>query len=342
MDVDMNRETIAASLFGQFMEEELANLNLLDDEEEEFQGESVMVDSTLQNCLVGRYLTDSVVHFLSICNTMADLWHPIGGVCITNLGEKRYLFQFFHEVDVQRVLVGVPWFFNNHLLILQWLPNGEDPVMMVLNFVDFWVQVHDLPPELMNETIARQFGDFYGKFLDYDTSIPPMGYKSYMRIRVLLDVSAPLKRKKNVQIGKSKTVYVHFKYDKFSLFCFICGKLGHGESYCPYHLKVEPSKIIFGWDLSLRVAVRRRNVAVSRWLCEADGSRCKAEKRESNNQGMNCNEEKDIRSDSRKDIENQQINPNLIPWDLIINLALMRAKMTRLMMGWRLSLWIWL
>ncbi|KAH1074513.1 hypothetical protein J1N35_026841 [Gossypium stocksii] len=152
-----------------------------------------------------------------------------------------------------------------------------------------------------------------GKFLDYDTSIPPMGYKSYMRIRVLLDVSGPLKRKKKVQIGKSKTVYVHFKYEKLSLFCFICGKLGHGESYCPYRLKIEPSKIIFGWDLSLRVAVRCQNVAVNRWLCEADGSRCKAKKRKSNNQGMNCNEEKDIRSNSRKDIGNQQLNPNLIP-----------------------------
>lgn len=61
---------------------------------------------------------DSVVHFPSLRNTMVDLWHPIGGICITDLGDKRYIFQFFHEVDVQRVFSGSPWFFNNHLLIL--------------------------------------------------------------------------------------------------------------------------------------------------------------------------------------------------------------------------------
>lgn len=99
------------------MEEEIANLRLIDEEEEAFQEEATVVERSYQLCLVGRCLTDSVVHFPSLRNTMADLWHPIGGICILDLGEKRYLFQFFHDVDMQRVLAGTPWFFNNHLLI---------------------------------------------------------------------------------------------------------------------------------------------------------------------------------------------------------------------------------
>lgn len=39
-----------------------------------------------------------------------------------------------------------------------------------------------------------------------------------MRIRVFLDVSAPLKHKK-IQIGKTMIVYAQFKYEKLSLFC---------------------------------------------------------------------------------------------------------------------------
>ncbi|MBA0577582.1 hypothetical protein Golob_027778 [Gossypium lobatum] len=54
--------------------------------------------------------------------------------------------------------------------------------------------------------------------------------------------------------GKSLVVYARFKYEKLSLFCFICGRLGHWESFCPFRLQVEPSKITFGWDLSLRAA----------------------------------------------------------------------------------------
>ncbi|MBA0863380.1 hypothetical protein Goshw_020283 [Gossypium schwendimanii] len=253
------------------MEEELANLSLLDDEKEAFQKEAGAVDCTYQFCLVGHCLTDSAVHFPSLRNTMTDLWHSIGGICITDLGEKRYLFQFFHEVDIDRVLAGTPWFFNNHLLILQRIPNGENPVALELNLTEFWIQVHELPPGLMTESMAKQFGDFCGKFTEYDTFIPFLGLKKYICIRVCLDVSASLKRKKKVQIGKSMIVYARFKYEKLSPFCFICGKLEHGESYCPFQLRVEPSKIIFGWDLSLRVVVRCRNIEMNRWLRAVDG-----------------------------------------------------------------------
>ncbi|KAH1082970.1 hypothetical protein J1N35_022731 [Gossypium stocksii] len=72
------------------MEEDLANLKLLDEDEEAFQEEAAVVDRSYQFCLVGRCLTDSVVHFHSLRNTMADLWHPIGGICITCGGDIRW------------------------------------------------------------------------------------------------------------------------------------------------------------------------------------------------------------------------------------------------------------
>ncbi|KAH1039990.1 hypothetical protein J1N35_041733 [Gossypium stocksii] len=91
------------------MEDDLANLNLVDEEEEAFQEDAVVVDQNLQLSLVGRCLTDSIVHFPSLRNTMANLWHPIRGICISDMRERRILFQFFHEVDIQRVLAGTPW-----------------------------------------------------------------------------------------------------------------------------------------------------------------------------------------------------------------------------------------
>ncbi|MBA0654479.1 hypothetical protein Goklo_021481 [Gossypium klotzschianum] len=214
------------------MEDDLANLRLVDEEEDAIQKDAAAVDSISQFFLVGRCLTDSVVHFPSLQNTMADIWHPIGGICITDLGEKRYLFQFFNEVDIARVLAGTPWFFNNHLLILKRITYGENPATLELNSTVFWVQVHDLPLELMSEQLAKQLGNFCGGFIGYDSATLTSGSKKYMRVR----------------------------YEKLSLFCFICGKLGHGESFCPLRLRIEPSKIVFGWDLSLRAVVGRRNL----------------------------------------------------------------------------------
>ncbi|MBA0551254.1 hypothetical protein Golob_022148, partial [Gossypium lobatum] len=207
---------------------ELANLRLVDDEEEAIQEDVVVVESFFQFCLVGRCLTDSV------------------GAC------------------------GNAVVFNNHLLILKRILYGDNPAIMELNFTEFWVQVHELLPRLMSESMAVQLGNFYGKFLEYDFHSPLLGQKTYMRIRVCLDVNALLKRKNKIQIGMAMTAYTRFKYEKLSLFCFICGKLGHGESYCPFRLRIEPLKIIFCWDLSLRVVVRRRVTETSKWLRATD------------------------------------------------------------------------
>ncbi|KAK5787063.1 hypothetical protein PVK06_041714 [Gossypium arboreum] len=243
---------------------------------------------------------------------MANLWHPIGRICITDLGNKRYLFQFFNEVDVQRMMAGTLWFFNSHLLLLQRIQKGENLSVLLLIFSEFWIQVHELPAGLMSEPMARQFGDFLGKFHDYDTSIPSSSNRNYMRIRVRLDVTAPLKRKKKIQVGGALIVYARFKYEKLSLFRFICGKLGHGESHCPFHLRINPSKIIFGWDLSIRVVPRRRNTVVSRWLCEADGSQCQVKNMESSNHSNSIIWEMDSGHNIGRDFGDKMSNPNLI------------------------------
>ncbi|MFQ6670996.1 hypothetical protein Gotur_035685 [Gossypium turneri] len=99
-----------------------------------------------------------------------------------------------------------------------------------------------------------------------------MGIKKVIRIQIRLDVTIPLKRKKNIQIGKDWTVYAYFQYKKLSSFCFIYGKIDHRESFFPFRTLIEPSKIVFGWDISLRVVVRRWNATVSKWLRKADGS----------------------------------------------------------------------
>ncbi|MBA0857317.1 hypothetical protein Goshw_010552 [Gossypium schwendimanii] len=239
------------------MEDALENLKLLDEEEEVLQEDEGAVCCVHHLCLVGRCLTDSVVHFPSLRNTMADLWHPIGGIYIFKIGEKQYFFQFFHEVDIERVIGGIPWFFNNHLLILQKVSVGVNPAVMEINHMEFWIQ--------------------------YDTSILNLRLQIYLRIRVCLNVTAPLKHKKKVLVGKTMVVYARFKYEK----------------------------LMFGWDLSLCAVVRRQNIVVSRWLRVANGSPCSEENLAGVKHGNSLNVRNDLGLNSRGFVGN--LNPNLIP-----------------------------
>ncbi|MBA0701650.1 hypothetical protein Goari_022559 [Gossypium aridum] len=123
------------------MERGIADLSIEDGEEEAFPvPDGVEPQNSVYNlCLVGRFLTSSVVHFPAMRNMMANLWHPLEGVQISNLGEKYFLFKFFNELNISQVITGVPWTFNNHILIMHILQDNEDPMSISLVYSDFWV-----------------------------------------------------------------------------------------------------------------------------------------------------------------------------------------------------------
>lgn len=87
----------------------------------------------------------SVVQFQAMRNTLANRWHPLGGIEILDLGENRYLFCFIHQVDIERVIKVVHWSLNNHLLVFHRMQDMEDPILVPLFCTHFWVQMHDLP-----------------------------------------------------------------------------------------------------------------------------------------------------------------------------------------------------
>lgn len=48
-----------------------------------------------------------------------------------------------------------------------------------------------------------------------------------------MDVQKLLKRRKSVTLPNGESSAVRFEFEKLTLFCFICGKLGHGERFFP-------------------------------------------------------------------------------------------------------------
>lgn len=72
------------------------------------QDEIKEIEDVFRLCLVGKALKNSIVHFPSLRIVLAELWHPIEGVTILELDDKRILFQFYNEVDLRRLIEGMP------------------------------------------------------------------------------------------------------------------------------------------------------------------------------------------------------------------------------------------
>ncbi|MBA0820263.1 hypothetical protein Gohar_021953 [Gossypium harknessii] len=220
------------------MEIDITNLNLEDEEEEPIPCEkySSKEDDEHRLCLVGKTLIDCVVHFPSLKRTLVDLWHPLGGVIILDLGGEMVVISIFYKEDIKRVMDGMSWSFNMNLIVFHWLVNREYPKQIPLNYIYFWIQVHNLPFVEISEGLARQLGDFIRQFIQ-DAVLISRGERRYMRFRVKIDVRLTLKRKKKLALGQGrKTIMIQ--------------------------------EVKFGWDSSLRTPSRNEMFAESKWLKE--------------------------------------------------------------------------
>jgi 14-3-3 protein epsilon len=180
----------------------MSNINLedLSLHEEEEEGFTFDIEEEGENqvdfrwCLVGRFLTDRTFHVNSMKTTIANAWRPVKGVKIKEAKTGIFLFQFSHELDMERVLQGGPWTFDNHMLIVERVQVGMQIENIPLHHVDFWVQVHNLPVGLMALKVGKTMANYIGSFVEYDKNNNNSFWRQYMRIRVCVDVRQPLKK----------------------------------------------------------------------------------------------------------------------------------------------------
>lgn len=137
-----------------------------------------------------------------------------------------YLFQFYHELDIKRVMEDCPWSFNRRALIVTRLKNGENPRNVDLNSMD-WVQVNDLRIDFMFEKILKGNENYVGKFVDSCPNNFTGVWRDYMRIRISINLKVPLKRRMKIKMARDEWFWVNFKYENIPTFCFICGIVGH-------------------------------------------------------------------------------------------------------------------
>jgi 14-3-3 protein epsilon len=203
---------------------------------------------------------------------MADLWRPVKGVTIKETKAGKFLFHFAHPLDMEAVLNGGPWSFDNNMLILEQVQLGMQIDQIPLYHVNMWVQIHDLPTGLMKEKFGIPLANYIGTFMEYDKNNNSCFWRQYMRLKVRIDVRQPLKRDTKVKDREGKWCTIKFKYEKLGIFCFVCGVMGHAENKCELRFAMEQDDGVRGWSVELRAENRRHGGRLtSRWLREEGG-----------------------------------------------------------------------
>lgn len=63
-------------------------------------------------------------------------------------------------------------------------------------------------------------GDYIGEYLESDLKNYSVIWKEYMRIWVRMDIPKPIRRKIQIKKLKGEWIWIDFKYEKISMFCY--------------------------------------------------------------------------------------------------------------------------
>ncbi|XP_019161022.1 PREDICTED: uncharacterized protein LOC109157625 [Ipomoea nil] len=188
---------------------------------------------------VGRLVTNKTIRLPLFHDTMAAVWRPVMGVNMRELEPRKYLFRFYHEKDVTRIIEQGPWTFERSLLIMKMVPPGQDPASVPLTHVEFWVQIHALTSGFRSETVVTTIGSFLGACIKTDERNFDGTIRKFYRVQVPIDVAKPIRKQMNLKRDNSGWVLIDFKYERLPTFCFLCGIIGHGDKFCHKYLTTD-------------------------------------------------------------------------------------------------------
>ena len=214
--------------------------------------------------IVARFLTRRPLNLEAIANTFSPLWRSKSGFKVRNIGNHVTLFSFENISDVERILSSEPWSFDKHIMVLSRYEK-ENPInASELNKVAFWVQVYDIPLRFRNKEIAEQICEIVGTILHPSEDTDNEG-GSFIRVRVMVDISKPLCRGRRISLEDGKAHWVSFKYERLPNLFYWCGCLTHNDRDCEKWIESEgslkPEEQQFGsWLCAPPFFTSRKNV----------------------------------------------------------------------------------
>lgn len=210
-------------------------------------------------CFVGKALSPKTLNLTAITNICNTAWRSRSPFSVTPWNNNTFLFRFEEMEDRNRILRDRPWSVMNSLLVIQPVDEGVAISEIEFNACPFWVQIHGLPVEKMNRANAITIGQRFQKLLAIESS--PDGIllgRSFLRVRVEINLSQPLPmrfwlRKKTAQ---TKDLWISYKYEKLSDFCYSCGWIGHDNRGCKFRPHEDIKGVVY--DAEIRAPVAKR------------------------------------------------------------------------------------
>ena len=213
----------------------LGKMKLTTDEEEVIEvsdeGRQEEIESCAQS-LLGKFLTCRPFNKNAATNTVKKAWGLEAGVQILEVGSNLFQFKFQTEFEMERVMRGGPWTFDNQALMLCKWQKGMTARNVKFDSIPMWVQIWDAPFDMISPKVAEEVGRRLGVVAEVEKRQKAEAQCLFMRVRVAISISKPIRRGSFVAGSDGTRHWVNFKYERLALFCHFCGTMGHDLRHC--------------------------------------------------------------------------------------------------------------
>jgi hypothetical protein len=157
---------------------------------------------------------------------------------MASVGERAdnmFIAEFGCDVDKQRALEGSPWVVGCYAVILQEYDETLKPSDVSFSSMTMSVHILDLPFGWMNAKQGASVASLIGEVKKVESDSKGKVSGPFLRARVVIDISKPLRRGIMIKKDKSSSPpeWFDIQYENLPFFYFSCGLIGHFESACP-------------------------------------------------------------------------------------------------------------
>ncbi|XP_023880219.1 uncharacterized protein LOC111992570 [Quercus suber] len=213
----------------------LENMRLTANEEDVIAIPDEERKAKIESCtlsLIGKFLTCKPFNKKAAKNTIWRAWGLEKELQIVDVGSNLFQFKFQIEFDLERIFKGGLWTFDNQLLMLKRWQKGMNASNAKIDHASLWVQIWRVLFDMSSPQVAALVGSKLGVLEEVEKRSRQDDQNYFMRVRVGLPISKPLRRGAYLAGWEGERVWVTFKYERLPLFCHFCGFLGHDIRHC--------------------------------------------------------------------------------------------------------------
>ena len=161
--------------------------------------------STKNFTMAVKLFTKQALNMEAVTKTFSPFWRSVKGFEVRRISDHILPFTFDKKEEVERIMSNALWSFDKHLVVLQWYDKEVSLWDLEFDKIPIWVQIHDVPIKFMNKIVAVKLYEVVGEVCE-STEEGETDRESFLRMRVVIDISKPLCRERQISCPKGSKV----------------------------------------------------------------------------------------------------------------------------------------